>query len=151
MNNCLGSGHAGERVVWMMKLAEHYGLASHLDKGLRCAVQRSGMECFSVVKKQMPELGLAQPDGVLEHCIENRFKLPGRRANDTQYVRCGCLLFQRLSQFIEQPRVLDGDDGLSGEILQQFNLLVGIRPNLLAVDHDGADYCIVLEHGNREE
>src|SRR5262249_26937530 len=115
MYNCLGSGHAGERVVRMMKLAKHYGPASHVDKGLRCTVERSGMECFSVVKKQMPELGLAQPDGVLEHCIENGFKLARRRADDTQYVRCGRLLFQRLSQFIEQPRVLDGDDRLVGE------------------------------------
>src|SRR5262252_4236009 len=118
MNNCLGSSHAGERVVQMMKLAEHYGPASHLDKGLRCTMERSGMECFSVVKKQMPELGLAQPDGVLEHCIENGFKFAGRRADDAQYVRCGCLLFQRLSQFIEQPRILDGDDGLVSESLQ---------------------------------
>ena len=27
------------------------------------------------------------------------------------------LLLQRLPQFVEQPRVLDGDDGLGGEIL----------------------------------
>src|SRR5215471_4009566 len=106
MNNRLGSGYDGERVV-RMNLAEHYGPASHLGKDSRCTVKRSGVKCFSLVKKQMPEFGLAQPDSVLEHCIENGFKLTGRRADDTQYVRCGCLLFQRLSQFIEQPRILD--------------------------------------------
>jgi hypothetical protein len=43
----------------------------------RDTVERSGVERFSVKKKQMPELGLAQPDSVLEHCIENGFKLAG--------------------------------------------------------------------------
>ena len=76
MNNRLGSGYDGERVV-RMNLAEHYGPASHLGKDSRCTVKRSGVECFSVVKKQMSELGLTQPDGVLEHCIENGFKLAG--------------------------------------------------------------------------
>ena len=39
-----------------------------------------------------------------------------------------------LAQFVEQPRVLDGDDGLRGEVLHQRDLLVGERPHLLAVD-----------------
>jgi hypothetical protein len=43
------------------------------------------------------------------------------------------------AQFIEQPRVLDGDDGLGGEVGDQPDLLVGKRPNLLAEDADGAD------------
>ena len=36
------------------------------------------------------------------------------------------------AQFLEQPRVLDGDHGLLGEILDQRDLLVGKRPDLLA-------------------
>ena len=39
-----------------------------------------------------------------------------------------------LPQFIEQPRVLDGDDGLGGEVLHQCDLLVGERPHFLAID-----------------
>ena len=35
-------------------------------------------------------------------------------------------------QFVEQPRVLDGDDGLGGEVLDQLDLLFGewvnVRP-----------------------
>ena len=38
-----------------------------------------------------------------------------------------------LPQFIEQPRVLDGDDGLSGEVLHQLDLLFGKGTNFLAV------------------
>ena len=50
------------------------------------------------------------------------------------------------TQFVEQPRVLDGDDGLGGEVLHQLDLLVGERPDLLAVDEDSADQLVVLEH-----
>ena len=35
---------------------------------------------------------------------------------------CCC---SRFAQLVEQPRVLDGDDGLSGEVLHQLDLLVG--------------------------
>ena len=51
------------------------------------------------------------------------------------------LLLQRLAQIIgalaqlvEQPRVLDGDDGLGGEVLHQLDLLVGEWADLLAID-----------------
>ena len=50
------------------------------------------------------------------------------------------------AQFVQQPRVLDGDHGLGGEVLHQLDLLVGEGPDLLAVDDDGADQFVVLEH-----
>src|SRR5262249_50353006 len=46
----------------------------------------------------------------------------------------------------EQAGVLDGDDGLGGEILHQRDLLVGKRPDFLPEDDDTADQYIVLEH-----
>ena len=46
---------------------------------------------------------------------------------------CCCRDF---AQLVEQPGVLDGDDGLAGEILDQLDLLVGERPHLLAIDDD---------------
>ena len=49
-------------------------------------------------------------------------------------------------QFIEQPRVLDGDDGLGGEVRQQCNLLICEGANLLAVDGDGSYQHVFLEH-----
>ena len=58
---------------------------------------------------------------------------------------CCC---KRFAQFAEQPRVLDGDDGLRGEVRDQLNLLVGERTNFLAVDGDDADQIIFLEHRN---
>ena len=51
--------------------------------------------------------------------IENRRQIEGRAADDLEHVGGRGLLLQRLPQFVEQPRVLDGDDGLGGEIRQQ--------------------------------
>ena len=39
-----------------------------------------------------------------------------------------------LAQFIEQPRVLDGNDRLRREVLNQLNLFVGERAYLFAID-----------------
>ena len=47
-----------------------------------------------------------------------------------------CCSQQIFAQLVEQPRVLDGDDGLVGEILDQLDLLVGERANFLAIDDD---------------
>ena len=52
-----------------------------------------------------------------------------------------------LAQFIQQPRVLDGDDGLRGEILHQLDLLVGERAHLLAINTEGADQSSSLSIG----
>ncbi len=71
---------------------------------------------------------------------------PGDELMTLQHLRRGGLLLQRLPQFVEQPRVLDGDDGLGGEILHQFDLLVGERPDLAAVNADHSDQRVFLEH-----
>ena len=55
------------------------------------------------------------------------------------------------TQLAEQPRVLDGDDRLGGEVLDQLDLLVGERPDFLAVDVDRAYQFLVLEHRNDEK
>src|SRR5215472_5709502 len=55
-----------------------------------------------------------------------------------------------MAQFIEQPRVLNGDNGLGGEVLYQSNLLVGEWPDHLAIDDDRADEFILFEHGYDE-
>ena len=60
---------------------------------------------------------------------------------------CCC---RRFAQLVEQPRVLDRDDGLGGEVLNQLDLLVGERPDLLAVDGDRADQLVILEHRHRQ-
>ena len=50
------------------------------------------------------------------------------------------------AQLVEQPRVLDGDDGLVGEVREQLDLLIGERAHLLTVNADRADQLFFLEH-----
>ena len=51
---------------------------------------------------------------------------------DFEHVGSGRLLLQRLPSFVEQPRVLDGNDGLVGESSHHFDLFrrVMCLPNL---------------------
>ena len=92
-------------------------------------------------QEQIAELGLADARRILQHGFEHRLQLAGRTGDDLQHLRGRGLLLQRLAQIVgalaqlvEQPRVLDGDDGLGGEVLHQLDLLVGERPHLLAID-----------------
>ena len=83
----------------------------------------------------------------------------GRTADNLKYLRRRSLLLQRLgevggalAQFVEQPRVLDGDDGLGSEVLDELDLLVGKGANFLAVD----GYCrrsirLLFEHRDKKE
>ena len=120
-------------------------IASALEKfskSGRTIVHRTGVQHAVVMKIQRAELGVADTRGILQHGLENRLQIAGRLTDDAQHICRGRLLLQRLAQFVEQPRVLDGDDGLGGEVLYQRDLLVGEWADFLAVDGDGADQFI---------
>ena len=85
--------------------------------------------------------------------LEHGVQLARRTADDLQHVGGGGLLLQRfaqvfraLAQFPEQAGILDRNDGLSGEIAQQLDLLVGERPDLLSIDRDQTNEFGILEH-----
>ena len=59
----------------------------------------------------------AQPRRRFDQRIEHRLQIEGRAADDLEHVGGGGLLLQRFAQLVEQARVLDGDDGLGGEVL----------------------------------
>src|SRR6516162_11720322 len=71
--------------------------------------------------------------------------------NDLEYVGGRGLLLKRLTQLAEQPRVLNGDDGLRCEVRHQRDLLLSKWTNFLTVDADSADQHVVLEHWHGEE
>ena len=89
---------------------------------------------------------ITEPRAVRQHCLENGLKVARRSRDDAQHLG-GCrLLLQRLgevgralAQFIQQSRILDGNDSLGGEILQQGNLLVSKWANLLPIDSNATD------------
>ena len=57
--------------------------------------------------------------------VEHGLEIERRAADDLEHLGSGGLLLQRLAeivvltQLVEQPRVLDGDDGLGGEVRDQ--------------------------------
>ena len=76
----------------------------------------------------------------------------GRAADDLEHVRGRGLLLQRFAQLVQQPRVLDGDHRLGGEVLDQLDLLVGERPDLLAEDVENIPISfLILEHRHDHE
>src|SRR5215510_2764788 len=93
-----------------------------------------------------PHVRFAEAHCRLDQCIEHRFQIERRATDDLEHIGSRGLLLQRLAQLVEQPSVLDGDDGLSGEILHQLDLPIGERADGLPVNADSADQLIVFEH-----
>jgi hypothetical protein len=55
------------------------------------------------------------------------------------------------AQLGEEPRVLNGDDGLRGEVRHQLDLFIGKWQNVLAVNRDSANQIVFLEHRNQQK
>ena len=83
--------------------------------------------------------------------MEHRLKLARRAGDDLQHLRGGGLLRERFAQLAEQPRVFDGNHRLGGEVRQEFDVLVGERAYLPAVDREGSDRLALLEHWNNQQ
>jgi hypothetical protein len=104
------------------------------------------------------KLGVADANGLLQHGLEHGLQIARRTADDLEHLRRGRLLLQRfreldgaLTQLVEQPRILDGDDGLIGEIPDEVDLLVAEGAHFLTVDAEGPDQVVVLEHRHDEQ
>ena len=72
-----------------------------------------------VAESQQHVIDPANPGGALDDGVEDRLHVRGRAADDAEHLGRRCLMLQRLAQFrvalldfLEQPHVLDGDDGL---------------------------------------
>ena len=78
----------------------------------RRAMHRRHPKCFIFIKEKITKFCVADAHRVFQHCREHGFEFARRTGDDLQYFRGGGLLLQRFTQLVEQPRVLDGDDGL---------------------------------------
>src|SRR5262245_6434047 len=95
----------------------------------------------------------AQAGRRLNKAVEHGLQVECRAADDLEHVSGRGLLLQRLAQIgraltqlVEQPRVLDGDDRLVSKVLQKLDLFVGECTDFLTVDAERANQFAFLEH-----
>jgi hypothetical protein len=98
-------------------------------------------------------LRLAQPGRALHDRVEHHLEVGWCGRDDPQHLGRRGLLLQRLAQLsvpplqlLEQPGVLDRDDGLIGERLQHRDLVVAERADFLPADGENADRDAVAPH-----
>src|SRR5262249_9415703 len=127
------------------------GTLPKLQKFRRYIMRGHRVARIAVVTENHSSCCAAEPDSRTQESIEHGLQIEGRAADDLEHVGGGGLLLQRLAQFFEQARVLDRDDGLCGEVLDQLDLLVRERADLLAIDADRADQLILLDHRGDKE
>src|SRR5262249_27642065 len=122
-------------------------------------IHKLGREAISLCAKEfvadLPRYGglisLTQACRRFDQRLKQRPEVECRAADDFQHVGDSGLLLQRLAQLVEEAGVLNGDDRLVGEVLDQLNLLVGERTDFLAIDGNGADELIRLEHWHESQ
>src|SRR5215470_12999497 len=100
---------------------------------------------------------VAQAGRVLGHRCKYWLDIRRRAADDPQDLRCCRLLFQRLGevtvarlQLLEQPHVLDGNDGLVGERLEQGHLPLREELSLEPAEADRPDGDPLSHQGNAQ-
>ncbi len=116
---------------------------------LRHSAHGDRPEMLVIIKKQTPLRGAAKGVRLLEYRIEYRGEVTGRTVDDPQYLGRRGLLVERLARLRNEPRILHRDHRLGGEVLQQRDLLVGERPDFLAIDSEGAEQGVIFaqRHG----
>src|SRR5258708_40334428 len=93
----------------------------------------------------MTACGTAKSNSAFEQGFKNRFQIglrvDGGAADDLQHVGGGGLLLQRLAQLIEQPRVLDGDNGFAWKSWHPIEVFVFLRTNLFGREVVSTQQC----------
>src|SRR5262245_6252251 len=82
--------------------------------------------------------------GIFGDGFQYRLDIRRRTCDDTQNLARGCLLLQRLFEFLEQPNVLNGDDGLICESFQELDLRRGERAHLGATRSQVSNEFLLL-------
>src|SRR5262245_14408433 len=95
-------------------------------------------------------IGLANPGGRFDQRIKHRLQIERGAADELEHIGGGGLLLEGLAQFVEQPRILDRDHRLSGEIFNQLDLLVGERLDDRARKHKYTDRNPLSQKGYSE-
>jgi len=118
-----------------------------LGQGLSLAGAGVGAkaEDLPVANADRAAISAAEFDCRRNECAEHRLQIEGRAADDLQHLGGRGLKLQRLRQIararlhlVEQPHVLDRDDGLVGKGLHEFDLALGEGPRLRAHQREDA-------------
>ena len=121
-------------------------------------MRRKQMQGLAIPAVDISKLGVANACRILQHGCEHRLEIAGRAADDLEHLRRRRLLLQRfgevggaLAQLVQQPRILNGDDGLGGKVRDQLDLLVGEGTNFLAGQGEGANQFAFFQHRHGDE
>src|SRR5262249_43432125 len=119
----------------------------------RRATVRNHAEHLAIEAVNESEPRVAKAHRTLGYGLKYRPQIESRAADDLEQIGGRGLLLQGfggdgrgLGRAVWQGRGLDRADGVGGGSLGQFDLLVGKRPNLLAIDCNGTDQLVLLEH-----
>ena len=116
-----------------------------LRKCRRHVIGRREAQPVSFKAIERSEFRLTNAGRFLEHGRKHRREVAGSSGDGLQHLRGRGLLLERLPQFIEQPRVLDGDHGLRGERRRQFDFAVAERIDAAAPQPDH-DHRLAIAH-----
>src|SRR6516162_9775113 len=118
---------------------------------LREPVVRRQYEMVALRPNDCGHVRLAQKRCGLGESVEHELQIERGTAYCLEHVGRCSLLLQRLTQFVEQPGVLDGDDRLGGEVLQQLDLFIGERLDFDSSNRDDADDLVYPQHRHRKD
>src|SRR5262249_13450490 len=100
------------------------------------------------------QIGTAEADCAVQDCAKDRLNTGLRATNDAKHLAGSGLIFKRLLQLplarllcLEQPCVLDGDDGLVGEGLEHSDLLVREWVHCHSTNQNHADWNVLAQQG----
>ena len=103
---------------------------------------------LALLPRIMACIGVAKPRRRFDQRVEHGLQIEGRAADHLEHVGGGGLLLQRLAQLVEQARVLDGDDGLVGEVLTSSICLSVNGSHYGPTQQEAADGPLVADERN---
>src|SRR5262249_8290140 len=117
-----------------------------LQKFRRYIMRGHRVARIAVVTENHSSCCAAEPDSRTQESVKHGLQIECRAAYHLEHVGGRGPLLERLAQLIQQAHVLDGNDGLRCEVSHQLDLLVHKWPHLLAVDDNGTDQLLLLQH-----
>src|SRR6202044_2524903 len=100
-------------------------------------------EIATVVQQEICKRGTAYAGDIFEHRREHGLKVARGRADNLKHFGRRSLSRQGSAQFVEQSRILDGDNSLGSERLDKSDLLVS-KCNGVSTRSAKRTYCFVI-------